>query len=449
MVKAEVKTAKKRKNVTNDSPAKKAKVANGQGAGQGAQKLVQQKKTPPQAKNGAALDKQNKKNPSIKQEDTKPVKPFKGTKQLSVKAEKSAQNEKTKKKRNTMFKSLILEARAKEGQKDPELLSKIEERLANISSRTDDLTKTAKKKLALLNKLKIIAEEGSEAAHAQKKKALEAKKAEKLQKKAAAAGEVTVKVENTKKQQQQKKPQQQQKKLQQQQKKPPLQIKKEEASDDDEDEEDDDDSNDEQVDEEDSDAEVEGEDDDDDDEDEEDDEDDDDDDEDEEEDETPAPKETPKITSNIQPSLEDLQTSDLVKKGQKRFVLFVGNIAYDTQKDDLAQHFSKIGEIIDIRIPTDKLGNKPRGFAYIEVNNEVAYEKCLSMHHSSLKGRRINVLYTQGGKKKGDNRKKEIKVKNMKLHALRKQGKLAGSTKETQKRSFRRNKKKFARNSED
>lgn len=62
------------------------------------------------------------------------------------------------------------------------------------------------------------------------------------------------------------------------------------------------------------------------------------------------------------------------------------------------------------------------------------------MHHTFLKGRRINVLYTQGGKKKGDIKKKEIKVKNFKLHALRKQGKLVGSRKESQKRSFRRKK---------
>lgn len=64
------------------------------------------------------------------------------------------------------------------------------------------------------------------------------------------------------------------------------------------------------------------------------------------------------------------------------------------------------------------------------------------MHHSHLNSRRINVLYTQGGKKKGEEKKKEIKAKNFKLHALRQQGKLAGSVKMSQKRSFRRNKSK-------
>lgn len=58
-----------------------------------------------------------------------------------------------------------------------------------------------------------------------------------------------------------------------------------------------------------------------------------------------------------------------------------------------------------------------------------------------VKGRRINVQYTQGGKKNGPEKKKEIKAKNLKLQEMRKQGKLAGSVKQDQKRSARRSKK--------
>lgn len=64
------------------------------------------------------------------------------------------------------------------------------------------------------------------------------------------------------------------------------------------------------------------------------------------------------------------------------------------------------------------------------------------MHHTFLKGRRINVLYTTGGKKKNEDKKEKVKVKNLKLQAMRKQGQLVGSVKETNKRSFRRKKQK-------
>lgn len=56
-------------------------------------------------------------------------------------------------------------------------------------------------------------------------------------------------------------------------------------------------------------------------------------------------------------------------------------------------------------------------------------------------------MYTAGGKKKGPDVKKEIKQKNLKLHGMMKQGLLAGSVKEDQKRSARRAKKRKAEQS--
>lgn len=59
-------------------------------------------------------------------------------------------------------------------------------------------------------------------------------------------------------------------------------------------------------------------------------------------------------------------------------------------------------------------------------------------------------MYTQGGKKKSDDRKSEIKAKNLKLQGMRKQGLLEGSVKADQKRSVRRAKKKqFEKNNGD
>ncbi|KAJ8924287.1 hypothetical protein NQ315_007080 [Exocentrus adspersus] len=166
-----------------------------------------------------------------------------------------------------------------------------------------------------------------------------------------------------------------------------------------------------------------------------------------EEDSPPPPKmnkdrpKSQKVGKELPLDLNQLKKSNLIAQKQKRYVLFVGNIPYDTNRQDIIEHFKKSGEIKDVRIQTEKKTSRPRGFAYVELANEESYQKCLSMHHTFLKDRRINVLYTQGGKKKGVDKKKEIKVKNMKLHAMRKQGKLAGSKKESQKRSFRRAKK--------
>ncbi|XP_050306264.1 nucleolin-like [Anthonomus grandis grandis] len=438
MVKAEIKTPNKRKSIANEASAKKVKAENG--------KPITPKKQ------GGSPQKPNK-NKQIKTEnnsDVKDVKPFAGTKQLNKQQQpnKKPENDKannksaaeSKRKRRSQFSKLTGLVKEKQGSKDPELLKSIQDKISAINTR-GELTKTAKKKLGILMKLKTICEEGAEAAAAKSRAKVQAEKA------AAGKNKVDKVAAKPQKAVQQKKKQPQAAKVAVQKKQP---VKQEEEEDSDaEEEEESDEEGGEEVDsdddagEEDSGEEVEGEDDDDDDEEEDDDEEDDD----ESEEEAPAPKKTKKQQpeqkpreENKNPTIEDLKNKDLVKKGQKRFVLFVGNIAYDTTKQELAEHFQKAGGIVHIRIPTDQKTNKPRGFAYLELKDEVSYEKCLSMHHSQLKSRRINVLYTQGGKKKGDQQKKDIKAKNMKLHALRRQGKLAGSVKETHKRTFRRNK---------
>ncbi|KAH1007159.1 hypothetical protein HUJ04_004429 [Dendroctonus ponderosae] len=504
MVKSEVNTPNKRKSLQANSSAKKTKVENGNGvasptklvsikkephspkgvqspkikveprnslpkAGQSPKafqspkavqspkikvegrnslpKAVQSPKAPKPVTPSPQANKKNKKG-KAGGDSPKKVTSFAGTKQLTKSIEKVKKPKATleagegKKKRKNAFANLIAQVKAKEGTNDPELLKILDIRLNAITER-GDLTKTAKRKLSILNKLKLICTEGSTAA-SQKAKAQIAEKKKlgsekKLQKKPVAAKKAAVGKKASKS--------------------PAPELA---DSEDDEEEEDDDDDS--EVSDHDSDAEEDGdsaeeeedtdaEDDDDDEDDEEDDdgeeaeeEEDDEDDSDEEEIPVPAPKEKvqpvlPKPTPK-QPTITDLYSKDIVKKGQKRFVLFVGNIPYDATKEELATHFAKVGDIVDIRIPTEKGSNRPRGFAYVEVNNDTSYEKCMSMHHSQLRGRRINVLYTQGGKKKGDEKKKEIKGKNFKLHALRRQGKLAGSVKESQKRSFRRNKNK-------
>lgn len=56
------------------------------------------------------------------------------------------------------------------------------------------------------------------------------------------------------------------------------------------------------------------------------------------------------------------------------YTLFIGNLSYDTTKDDVLRHFSKCGVIKNVRIPLEKTTNEPRGFGYIEVEEHVTYE---------------------------------------------------------------------------
>lgn len=199
-----------------------------------------------------------------------------------------------------------------------------------------------------------------------------------------------------------------------------------------EDEEDDEDSDEDEVDvdddvsEEEDDSEVEGEEDEDDDEEDDDEEEaeeeeDDEDDEDEEEEEEEEDDKVKVNTAQSQKATGKPQQNKEQEAKKKRYVLFVGNLPFSITEDELKKHFlTKASQIVDIRIPKKDNTNLSRGFAYVELGNNTDYEKALSLNHSFVKGRRINVQYS------GGNDKKEAAAKNHKLQALQKAGKLAG-----------------------
>lgn len=100
-----------------------------------------------------------------------------------------------------------------------------------------------------------------------------------------------------------------------------------------------------------------------------------------------------------------------------RFILFVGNLPYDTTEADLMGHF-RSSEPSRIRLRTDK------GIAFIEFDQDTAEVRskmdiALSRHHSTLKHRKINVELTVGGGGNSTVRVAKLQEKNLKLEEER------------------------------
>lgn len=96
-----------------------------------------------------------------------------------------------------------------------------------------------------------------------------------------------------------------------------------------------------------------------------------------------------------------------------RFILFVGNLPYETTEKDLKEHF-KVGSPDLIRVRKDK------GIAFMEFLTAKGHiqgriDACLALHHSMIKNRRINVELTAGGGGNSKHRVEKIKKKNEKL----------------------------------
>ena len=52
--------------------------------------------------------------------------------------------------------------------------------------------------------------------------------------------------------------------------------------------------------------------------------------------------------------------------------VFVGNLSFDVTRDELIQAFSAAGKVVDAKVPTDRETGRPRGFAFVEFEDDEA-----------------------------------------------------------------------------
>nr|XP_016929802.1 uncharacterized RNA-binding protein C365.04c [Drosophila suzukii] len=111
------------------------------------------------------------------------------------------------------------------------------------------------------------------------------------------------------------------------------------------------------------------------------------------------------------------QLTSLLRGASKtnRHVLYVTNLNFETQKDDLELHFSAVGTVKSIRIPKKRRG----GFAFVEMADLPSFQRAFQLHNTELQGRNIKVQISEAGKKKSANKKNIIKQKNRKLAEMR------------------------------
>ncbi len=87
--------------------------------------------------------------------------------------------------------------------------------------------------------------------------------------------------------------------------------------------------------------------------------------------------------------------------------IYAGNLPYDVTEEELEESFSDFGEVTAVNIVLDKETGKSKGFAFVEMSDEVdAKEAMHALHESPMKGRNIKVnraqhRYNRSSKGKG------------------------------------------------
>lgn len=72
--------------------------------------------------------------------------------------------------------------------------------------------------------------------------------------------------------------------------------------------------------------------------------------------------------------------------------LFVGNISWNVDEQELSDHMSKIGPVKSCSIKMDRDTGRSRGFAFVEYENEKHARIAMDeLHDTELDGRKIAI----------------------------------------------------------
>ncbi len=82
--------------------------------------------------------------------------------------------------------------------------------------------------------------------------------------------------------------------------------------------------------------------------------------------------------------------------------IYAGNLSYNVTDEELRRAFSEFGEVLDVKIITDRETGRAKGFGFVEMENKDDAENAISaLDGKELQGRNMKVNLA---KPKTDNR---------------------------------------------
>ena len=86
--------------------------------------------------------------------------------------------------------------------------------------------------------------------------------------------------------------------------------------------------------------------------------------------------------------------------------LYVGNIPFSTTEDELRAAFERHGSVASVNVITDRETGRPRGFAFVEMDEASAAEEAMrALDGSELGGRSLRVNEAQDRRGGGGGRR--------------------------------------------
>ena len=72
--------------------------------------------------------------------------------------------------------------------------------------------------------------------------------------------------------------------------------------------------------------------------------------------------------------------------------VYVGNLSYNLNSEQLGQLFAEAGEVTDATVISDKYSGRSKGFGFVEFASEADAQKAIEMFHDKeVEGRKLVV----------------------------------------------------------
>jgi len=85
--------------------------------------------------------------------------------------------------------------------------------------------------------------------------------------------------------------------------------------------------------------------------------------------------------------------------------IYVSNLSFAVQDEDLREFFAEYGEVSSVKVITDKFTNRSRGFAFVEMPDEAAAQKAIQeLDGATVDGRTIKVNVARPKEKSSNSR---------------------------------------------
>jgi RNA recognition motif-containing protein len=73
--------------------------------------------------------------------------------------------------------------------------------------------------------------------------------------------------------------------------------------------------------------------------------------------------------------------------------IYVSNLSFNVQDEDLKEFFTEYGEVSSAKVITDKFTGKSRGFGFVEMPDDEAAQKAIAeLDQASVENRTIRVM---------------------------------------------------------